>query len=152
MMGRPSKLFLSLSCVAGSIFFSNLEVTAQEVTAPDPSPQVRGPIPKDIGSWVGRIIGNYPSEAARNNLEGSARVKVTVDPQGRVTDCIVQKTSGHAILDEAACDGMRQFSVFNPAIDATGSPTSGGYSIIITYRDTGPPAAAPVSNEGKDAS
>lgn len=95
---------------------------------------VKQATPKDPRVWAPLIHQTYPREAALAGLEGSVRIRVVVDMAGRVSDCFVLQSSGHVILDQAACDGMRRFAVFNPAIDASGSPTVGSYSTIITYR------------------
>lgn len=50
--------------------------------------------------------GDYPSRALRQELEGTARAMLTVDARGRVSNCIIVQTSGHALLDEATCKVM----------------------------------------------
>lgn len=116
--------------------------TAEEATASlwakaaadNPAIPVKQATPKDPRVWAPLIHQTYPREAALAGLEGSVRIRVIVDAAGRVSDCFVLQSSGHVILDQAACDGMRRFAVFNPASDASGSPTVGSYSTIITYR------------------
>jgi protein TonB len=95
---------------------------------------VKQATPKDPRAWAPLIHQTYPREAALAGLEGSVRVRVVVDTAGRVSDCFVLQSSGHVILDQAACDGMRRFAKFTPASDASGSLTVGSYSTIITYR------------------
>lgn len=102
--------------------------------ADNPAIPVKQASPKDPRVWAPLIHQTYPREAALAGLEGSVRIRVVVDIAGRVSDCFVLQSSGHVILDQAACDGMRRFAVFNPASDASGSPTVGSYSTIITYR------------------
>jgi TonB family protein len=104
------------------------------------------PTPKDARIWAGKIHQNYPLAALRDNAEGSVRLMVSVDTEGRVSNCFVTQSSGHAALDEAACDGMVQFAIFDPARDAAGRPVAGSYATVITYRfRTEPPVpAAPI--------
>lgn len=106
----------------------------REPVAEPSSGPMKQATPKDPRVWAPLIHQTYPREAALAGLEGSVRIKVAVDETGRVSDCFVVQSSGHAILDQAACDGMRRFAVFNPATDASGSPTVGSYATIITYR------------------
>jgi protein TonB len=102
--------------------------------ADDATVLIKQATPKDPRVWAPLIHQTYPREAALAGLESSVRIRVVVDRAGRVSDCFVLQSSGHAILDQAACDGMRRFAVFNPAIDASGSPTVGSYATVITYR------------------
>ncbi len=104
-------------------------------------------MPKDIHIWAALIQQNYPRDAAGAMLEGSARLRAIVNPEGRVVECVILKSSGHALLDKTACDGMLRYAVFIPATDASGSPTIGAYSTMITYRDTGAVAPVPPSDE-----
>ena len=101
---------------------------------------------KDERVWALKIQENYPAAALRYQLQGTVGVRVIVDTQGRVSQCFVTRSSGHAVLDEAACDGMVRFALFNPALDHAGLPTTGSYSTRISYRISPPklpPADAP---------
>lgn len=84
--------------------------------------------------WAGQIQQNYPSTALRQEIQGSVGVHVIVNDLGRVSQCMVTSSSGHAILDEAACSGMVRFATFDPALDADGNAIEGSYSTRITYR------------------
>lgn len=113
---------------------------------------VKQATPKDPRVWAPLIHRTYPREAALAGLEGSVRIRVVVDEAGRVSDCFVLQSSGHVILDQAACDGMRRFAMFNPAIDASGSPTVGSYATIITYRMRTPqPSPGPLIPPSRSA-
>ncbi|WP_082337158.1 energy transducer TonB [Porphyrobacter sp. AAP60] len=99
--------------------------------------------PKDARIWAGKIHQNYPFAALRDNAQGSVRLVVSVDPEGRVSKCFVTQSSGHEALDKAACDGMVQFAMFDPARDEMGRPVAGSYATVITYRfKTQPPVPA----------
>lgn len=146
MTGRGFRR-LAPACVAALVLSAQPGAMAQEAApppaaslAPAPPPsRARGPTPQGLSIWAGLVQQNYPPEAARLMLEGSVRVRAIVDPQGWVTECLVIQSSGHDLLDTAACDGMRRFAVFNPALDADGRPTVGTYATIITYRAKIPP-------------
>jgi len=96
-------------------------------------------------TWAGKIHQNYPVAALRDNAEGSVRLVVSVDIEGRASRCFVIQSSGHEALDKAACDGMVQFAMFDPARDDTGRPVVGSFATVITYRFRQKPAvpAAP---------
>ncbi len=109
--------------------------TAAPAPPPPPAPsQARGARPKGQGSWAARIQDNYPSAALRKEIEGTVGVRVTVGPDGRVSGCSVSGSSGSGDLDSAACDGMTRYARFEPALDASGNPTSGSFSTRIVYK------------------
>ena len=102
---------------------------------PPPAPsKARGATPDGLGRWSARIQEQYPPRAVRDEVEGRVGVRVTVGPNGRVSDCSVSSSSGSSILDDAACAGMRSYARFNPALDDAGNPTSGSYSTTIVYQ------------------
>jgi len=102
---------------------------------PPPAPsKARGATPDGLSRWSARIQEQYPPRAVRDEVEGRVGVRVTVGPNGRVSDCSVSSSSGSSILDDAACAGMRSYARFNPALDAAGNPTSGSYSTTIVYQ------------------
>ena len=101
---------------------------------PPPPSLARGASPKGLNRWSRRIQENYPSRALREEIEGTVGVSVTVNAEGRVSGCRVTRSSGSSILDEAACDGMRRYARFEPALNDAGNPTTGSYSTAITYR------------------
>jgi protein TonB len=102
---------------------------------PPPAPsKARGVSTKNQGSWSARIQDNYPARAQDEGKEGTVGVNVTVTPEGRVGSCSVTRSSGTPELDSAACDGMKRYAQFNPALDAAGNPISSSYSTSIVYR------------------
>lgn len=104
---------------------------------PPPAPPARGPriaVPKNPRQWAGRIHDAYPIEARNQGWEGVVALSVTVTRDGRATECMVTQSSGHAVLDKAACDGMALYSRFEPALDRNGNPVAGTWSTRITYR------------------
>jgi len=102
--------------------------------APPPAPsKARGVSPDGLARWSARIQENYPPRAVRDEIEGRVGVRVTVGPNGRVSECSVTSGSGSSILDDAACSGMRSYARFNPALDAAGNPISGTYTTTIVY-------------------
>jgi protein TonB len=104
---------------------------------PPPAPKVshaKGVQPKGQSRWASRIQENYPPRAVRSGTEGTVGVAVTVGPNGKVSACSVSSSSGSDVLDEAACDGMRRYAQFDPALDEDGNPTSASWSTRIVYR------------------
>lgn len=105
-------------------------ITGGEALADLPRP----PIPIDLGRWASQIANNYPSQALREMRQGKVGVSVTVDVSGRVKECKTSESSGHEILDNAACSGMLRYARFNPARNEVGEPIEGEFSTTINYR------------------
>ncbi len=52
---------------------------------------------------------DYPAEAIARGIEGTVVLRLTIDEQGRVIEVEVARSSGHAILDEAAVAAVRSW-------------------------------------------
>lgn len=46
---------------------------------------------------------DYPMRALRNEEQGRVAIRMTVDPAGAITRCVVTSSSGSATLDDATC-------------------------------------------------
>jgi len=101
---------------------------------PAPPSKARAATPDGQARWQRRIIENYPARAIRQELEGTVGLSVSIDASGRVTGCRVTRSSGHDILDEAACTDYTRYARFNPALDDAGNPTSGSFAQSIRYQ------------------
>jgi len=100
---------------------------------PPPPPQRANPEPRgNPGSWAN--ANDYPSRALREEREGTTRFRLTVNADGRVSDCQITGSSGHADLDEAACKNLTRRARFRPALDANGNPTTGSYSNAVRWQ------------------
>jgi protein TonB len=99
---------------------------------PPPRFTPKGAAPKgNPGNWA--TANDYPSRALREEREGVTGFRVTVGPDGRVTDCQITSSSGSPDLDQTACDKIRQRARFTPATDGEGNPTSGSYSNRVRW-------------------
>jgi len=61
---------------------------------------------------VGRL--HYPQEARRRGLSGSLVLSVELLPSGQVDEVIIERSSGHPFLDEAAREIVAMASPFAP--------------------------------------
>jgi protein TonB len=77
---------------------------------------------------------DYPASALRNEGEGTTGFRLTVGPDGRVSNCEVTSSSGSAALDQATCRIMRSRARFTPARDSTGANTGDTVSSRVTWR------------------
>ncbi len=96
--------------------------------------KARGVKTKGERGWVQRITNDYPSRAAREEIEGTVGVRVTVTADGRATGCSVTSSSGSSILDDAACKAVERYARFEPALNDAGEPINAPWSTRITYR------------------
>ncbi|MDE8650845.1 energy transducer TonB [Novosphingobium album (ex Liu et al. 2023)] len=104
------------------------------VPAPPPPPpkgpsaaaQPRG----NPASWA--TANDYPARALREERTGTTGFRVTVGTDGRVIDCQITSSSGHADLDQATCDNVRRRARFKPAME-NGEPVQGSYSNRIRW-------------------
>ena len=84
------------------------------------------------GSWA--TPNDYPSRALQQEREGTTGFRVTYGADGKVIDCQVTSSSGHADLDAAACSNIKRRARFDPALDREGNPSGGSYSNRVTWR------------------
>jgi protein TonB len=99
---------------------------------PPPRFTPKGAAPKgNPGHWA--TANDYPSRALREEREGTTGFRVTVGPDGRVTDRQITSSSGSPDLDQTACEKIRQRARFTPATDGEGNPTSGTYSNRVRW-------------------
>lgn len=107
-------------------------VLAPPAAPPPPRFTPKAATPKgNPGNWA--TTNDYPSRALREEREGTTGFRVTIGTDGRVTDCQVTSSSGHADLDQATCDNVRRRARFNPATDGEGNPTTGSYSNRVRW-------------------
>jgi protein TonB len=61
-----------------------------------------------------QVQPRYPTSARRLGIQGTTLLRVFVAGDGRVTEIAVERTAGHADLDEAAAEAVRRWR-FEPA-------------------------------------
>ncbi|MEL7199085.1 MAG: energy transducer TonB [Pseudomonadota bacterium] len=105
-------------------------------TPPAPPAPLFDPIsasPKgNPGGWV--TDNDYRSSWIRREYSGTASFTLDVSASGRVSNCSITQSSGHAALDEATCSLLTRRARFNPAKDSSGKAVSGSFSSAITWK------------------
>jgi TonB family protein len=79
----------------------------------------RPPVSTNPADWI--TSDDYPMAALRNNEEGAVTITWVVDGNGSVGDCKTLHTSGHAVLDRAACNAIMRRARY-PAVPAGTAP------------------------------
>ncbi|WP_062792099.1 energy transducer TonB [Sphingobium chlorophenolicum] len=114
--------------------FNPVPVAAPPPPAPPPPevPASRASPRSAPGSWLSDA--DYPSRAQREERSGTAGFRLEIGPDGRVTNCTITSSTGHADLDEATCRLLPKRARFKPAVAAGGGPMSDTYNGRITWR------------------
>ncbi|HEY0014482.1 MAG TPA: TonB family protein [Allosphingosinicella sp.] len=73
-------------------------------------------------SWINSE--DYPPAALRRSSSGEVVVRLTVNADGRVSECAVAVSSGDADLDATSCRLFVLRGRYAPALDAGGRPTA----------------------------
>lgn len=81
-----------------------------------------------------RPEAHYPEDAAAEGVTGKVRLKVVVDPRGRVEDTLVVRSSGDGRLDRAAQEAVRRWR-YRPAQRAGRTVTATDYVEVEFYRE-----------------
>jgi TonB family protein len=91
------------------------------------------PIPKsNPGVWANTL--DYPSRALMEEREGITAFRLDVAPDGRVANCAITSSSGHADLDQTTCSNITRRAQFYPAQDKKGQPIAGTYSNRVRWQ------------------
>ncbi|MCT2558574.1 TonB family protein [Tsuneonella sp. YG55] len=85
----------------------------------------------DPGKWV--TVEDYRSSWISREWTGVTRFRLTVGANGKVQDCAVTASSGHAELDNATCALISRRAQFEPARDATGTKIAGSYASAVRW-------------------
>ena len=79
-----------------------------------------------------RVEPDYPPEAARGGVEGSVDLSFTVDPDGKVTDVIVDHSEPSDIFDRAAALAVRRWR-YEPKL-LSGTPVEEHLQVHLTFK------------------
>lgn len=104
---------------------SNSPVMASDQSSP--------PLPVgNPGEWIS--TADYPPEALMAHAEGTTALKLSIDAQGVISDCLVTTSSGSALLDDAACRILQERGHFTPATDANKKPVPSVFSTRLVWK------------------
>jgi len=103
---------------------------------PAPPPPPAGPTAEakprgNPGNWAN--TNDYPSRALQQEREGTTGFRVTIGTDGKVIDCSVTQSSGHADLDAATCTNVKRRARFTPAV-RNGEAVQGSYSNRVRWQ------------------
>jgi len=113
-------------------------VLAGCATQPPPPAATRPP-----GTGCLAPTPEYPAEARRWRLEGTAVVSGTIEPDGSVSEVHIVETSGYTLLDEAAMKGARSMTCAPPMDPKTGQASRVSFSRGFSFGLDGSPTVTP---------
>ncbi len=100
---------------------------ARAVPAPEPITR-----PRSDAAYLNNPRPNYPMAARRRGDQGTVYVRVLVTAEGLAGNVILEKSSGHPSLDEAALNAVRSWR-FVPARQA-GQAIESPYVVPVQFR------------------
>lgn len=94
---------------------------------------VKQPVPKgNPGNWVN--TNDYPSNALKQEREGTVKFTLDIDERGRVAGCEIVGSSGSNDLDEATCFNIQRRARFDPATDASGAAIRSTFTNSVRWQ------------------
>jgi TonB family protein len=82
---------------------------------------------------VRRIMAVYPNSALSRGEQAIVRLRVIIDENGKVEECVIGKVTTAKKLESPACAPMLD-AKFEPALDKDSRPMRSYYETSITYR------------------
>jgi periplasmic protein TonB len=67
-------------------------------------------------AYVSAPAPKYPQQAIRGRMQGTVTLRVLVDEAGKPLDVVVESSSGHKVLDDAARNQVLGSWRFQPAV------------------------------------
>jgi protein TonB len=103
---------------------------APATPAPTEAPP-SGPITATEAAFTLRVQPDYPQIAQDQGIQGTAIVLVTIGVDGTLVSATIDKSSGNALLDQAALKAAHE-SRFRPYL-VNGKPVEQQYTIVYEF-------------------
>lgn len=84
------------------------------------------------GNWV--TDNDYRTSWINRGWEGTAGFRLTIGTNGRVENCTITNSTGHAALDEATCTLVAKRAKFKAATNSQGETVSGTFSSAVRWQ------------------
>jgi len=88
---------------------------------------------------MGQIFGliqpdDYPTEALESGIGGTVGVRMRIEQDGKIGECVVLESSGSAILDKTTCSILEKRGRFSPAQDKDGKAIPAPYFAWVSWQ------------------
>lgn len=84
------------------------------------------------GNWV--TDNDYRTSWINRKWEGTVAFRLSIGNDGRVRDCTVTQSTGHAALDDATCALVKRRAKFDPARNERGETVAGSFSSAVRWQ------------------
>lgn len=88
------------------------------------------------GEWLGP--GDYPETSRLRGESAVIHFRLTVSPEGGVSDCAIQRATKGDAFAKTSCDLIRKRARFEPALDADGKPVASFYVNAVRWMAAAP--------------
>lgn len=85
----------------------------------------------NAAGWI--TTDDYPRRSLVDQNEGTARYRLVIGTNGRVSSCEVTASTGDTLLDEATCRFITRRARFEPATDQNGGKVLGTYTGTVRW-------------------
>lgn len=106
--------------------------TTTAVESIEPSPGLAGPSQAAQIAYDEASPPPYPSLAKRRGWEGTVLLRVRVDKNGRPREVLIERSSGHGLLDRSASEHVLARWRFQPAL-RDGAPVGAWARVPINF-------------------
>ncbi|MCP9222311.1 energy transducer TonB [Erythrobacter sp. LQ02-29] len=108
---------------------------AGETPLPTPQPSF-DPVParvaNDASSWVTQ--SDYRTSWITREWAGTASFRLSIGTDGKVKQCSITRSTGHAALDDATCALVSKRAKFKPATGSSGAKVAGSYTGSVRWQ------------------
>ncbi len=134
---RRAKLVLSIETgnmkeALGALNACSLDLLAQWGLDPAEHQSHVPPVWSNSETVISQIQSTYPRSALRRGEQAIFRMRVIVERDGSVSDCVMEESTVADTLQSPACKTMLS-AKFEPARNAKGEPMRSFYATTITY-------------------
>ena len=124
--------FPTLLAASAALFLAPAAMAKDEAAVSESAPGTATPV--KLVSWDGDF--ELLKESRRMRIWRShIAYRLTVDAQGKVTDCELTETFRMHRINESLCGILSEHHTFEPALDASGMPIEGSYSATMSYAE-----------------
>ncbi len=107
------------------------EVTLDRAPKPSFTPVPAAPS-NDASRWI--TDSDYRTSWINREYAGTARFRLSIAANGKVDDCVVTRSTGEPVLDDATCRLITKRARFTPSRGKDGEPIAGSYTGSIEWR------------------
>ena len=87
---------------------------------------------RDPQSWFYKAIV-YPAVPNLKRISSLLQLRLRVDTEGKVAECVVQSSTGSSQFGSKNCTGLRRAARFDPALGPDGQPVESYLQMSITF-------------------